>query len=79
MGGTTTAALVARFGAADGGGRPADRESLRELALREPQGPLDVPVDLAVRGWSLTGKRWWCLAVIRQPVNVRDVPPHSTG
>ncbi len=50
MGGTRTAALVARFGAADGGGRPADRESLRELALREPQGPLDVPVDLAVRG-----------------------------
>jgi len=42
--------LVARFGAADGGGRPADRESLRELALREPQGPLDVPIDLAVRG-----------------------------
>jgi len=50
MGGTTTAALVARFGAADGGGRPADRESLRELALREPQGPLGVPVGLAVRG-----------------------------
>ena len=29
---------------------PADRESLRELALREPLGPLDVPIDLAVRG-----------------------------
>ena len=27
-----------------------DRVSLRELALREPQGPLGVPVGLAVRG-----------------------------
>jgi len=54
MGGTTTAALVARFGAADGGGRLADRESLRELALREPQGPLEEPIDGGPRR-SLTG------------------------
>ncbi|MGA9693238.1 MAG: hypothetical protein WBR33_17735, partial [Pseudonocardiaceae bacterium] len=27
-----------------------DRESLRELALRKPQGPCGVPTDLAVRG-----------------------------
>jgi hypothetical protein len=45
-----TATQVARFDAADGGGRPADRESLRELALRKPQGPVGLPTDLAVRG-----------------------------
>jgi hypothetical protein len=39
-GGTTTATPVARLGAADGDGRPEDRESLRKLALIKPQGPL---------------------------------------
>jgi len=34
--------------AADGDSRPADRGP-RELALRKPQGLLDVPTDLAVR------------------------------
>jgi hypothetical protein len=68
-----TATQVARFGAADGGGRPADRESLRELALRKPQGPFDVPIDLAVRGEASLGTgsvppRTRVVAKVRRPL-----------
>lgn len=34
--------------AADGDGRPAERESPRERALRKPQGFFDVPTDTTV-------------------------------
>ena len=52
MGGTTT---VTEVRSPDSAQRMAtvghpDRESLRELVLRKPQGPFGVPTDLAVRG-----------------------------